>query len=51
MCLTFLTELIFVQGLHVIKAVVDLKGMKRFKKKDGGDVFSANDLSLDPKNT
>ena len=25
--------------------------MKRFKKKDGSDIFSANDLSLDPKNT
>ena len=49
--MTFLTELIFVQGLHVIKAVVDLKGMKRFKKKGDSDVFSANELSLDPKNT
>lgn len=37
------------QGLHVIKTVVDLRGMKRFKKKgDNADAMSTtNALSVD----
>jgi len=39
-----------VQGLNVIKSVIDLKGMKRFKRSDNQtltDTLSPNDLSMD----
>lgn len=39
------------KGLHVIKTVVDLKGLKRFKKKQDDDSLSTTSANFDLSNT
>jgi len=38
------------KGLHVIKTIVDLKGLKRFKKNTAADALSSSEIMTDVRN-